>query len=945
MKKTKKARVLAWLLTAAVLVSDICGSKIPVYAAQETVTADDARKQAGLSGPEQAFGTLLQEYEMYGTVLGTENPVYQQPSTGAPVVQKLPSGYQVRFLGAAVNEEGIWYQVAFGVDDREYSGFIQEDGVVTQDERLQGWKRQYFGGKSRSAAVASAAALGNTDLSAFPSSYRPYIKKLIGEHPNWTFVPMETGLKWSDVIENEMKDAVNLVDINEPATWKSTAEKDYDMKTGKWVIKNGTTWVQASESVVKYYIDPRNSLNEDSVFQFEQLTYNQSYHTESGVEKILSGTFMGNKKLEDGSGGNITYAQAFMKIGKELKVSPYFLASRVRQEQGVNGTSALISGVYPGYKGYYNYFNIQATGIGEQVIISGLEEAKKAKWTTRYAALLGGAQKTAENYISKGQDTFYLQKFDVDASYNGLYWHQYMQNLLAANNESKTVKNSYASMGVINNNFVFKVPVYLDMPSKACPYPGEKLSKPTLKAEKTGAGAVKLSWNEIGGAAGYALYRKEGKDGKYTRIKKLSGLMKLSYEDKTVVPGKTYDYKVRAFLKLSSGYQCSAYSAEKGVDFTVPATVWNKFTASNYTTVQLSWKKADVTGYRIYRKTDSGKYTCIKDVGSSKTVSYKDTKVVPGHSYTYRIRCYQKFNGKKYYSPYTNVMTADIKISAPNLKSASVISSGKVKLTWQKDTQASGYYIYRSTKKKGGYKKVKTITKSTCSRWTDSKVAPGTAYYYKIKAYVSGAGGKGTSGYSRILMVQTKSNTPAIAQVSSSAAGIKLKWTKDAGASGYQIYRAADLDGKYERIKSVTGNSTVTFTDKKAALGQTYHYKVRSYKKSGKGTTYSKWSAPSGGQPKLMEPQLTGVSGVKSKSMTLRWQKVVGAGGYKLYRKSGKNGKYQEVQSVSGAGSTSVKDSGLKSKTTYYYKVRAYKKVGGAVRYSAYSGEWCVKTV
>ncbi len=943
--KKKKVRIVVWLLAAVILVADCGGSRFTAFAAQEIVTADDAGQQKA-SKMESAFLKMLQEYEMYGTLMGSEIVVYQQPSVAAPVVQKLSSGYQVRFLGAVVEEAGIWYQVAFGVNDREYTGFVQEHLVVTQDQRLQEWKQQYFGdGKSRGAAGTNAVSMGNTDLAAFPSSYRSYIKKLLAAHPNWTFVPMNTGLKWSDVIENEMKDAVNLVDINAPFTWKSTAAKDYNMATGSWVIKNGTTWVQASESVVKYYIDPRNSLNEESVFQFEQLTYNQSYHTEAGVEKILSNTFMSNKKLEDGSGGGITYAQAFMKIGKELKVSPYFLASRIRQEQGVNGTSALISGTYPGYKGYYNYFNIQATGIGEQVIISGLEEAKKAGWTTRYAALRGGAAKTAENYISKGQDTFYLQKFDVDASYNGLYWHQYMQNLLAANNESKNVRNSYTSMGVINNNFVFKVPVYLNMPSSACPYPGEKLSKPTMNLEKTASGTVKLSWNEIAGAAGYGLYRKEGKDGKFVQLKKLNGLTKTSYEDKTVVPGETYEYKVRAFLKLSSGYQRSAYSNVKTVDFAVPATKWNKLTVTDYTTVQLSWKKADVTGYRIYRKTDSGKYTCIKKISSNKTVSYKDTKVVPGHTYTYRIRSYQTVNGKTYYSTYTNVMKAEIKMSAPRLKSASVTSSSKIRLTWQKDLQADGYYIYRSTTKKGGYKKVRTVTKSASSRWIDSGVKSGTTYYYKMKAYVESASGKKTSAYSRILMVKMNKKTPAIAQVTSTAAGIKLKWTKAANAAGYQISRATDINGKYEVLTNVTGNSTVTFTDKKITLGQTYYYRVRSYRKSKTKAKYSSWSAAAGGQPKLAATQLAGVSGVKSKSVTLKWQKVSEAGGYKLYRKTGKSGKYKAVRSFSGANATSVTDSGLKAKTTYYYKMRAYKKVNGKVRYSAYSGEWSVKTV
>lgn len=744
---------MAWLL-AAVLAAEALGNGTVSYAAPlavPQVTADNAKQP--LSKMEQDFLAMLQEYEMYGMLMGPETVVYQEPSLSAPIVQKLASGYQVKFLAAAVAEDGIWYQVSFGVNDRECTGFIEDSFVVTQDTRLQQWKEMYFGkgvkaSKVRGAAVTKAAALGKTDLNAFPASYRSYVKNLISEHPNWTFVPMATGLKWSDVIENEMKDAVNLVDINAPVTWKSTAEEDYNMTTGKWVVKNGATWVQASESVVKYYIDPRNSLNEDSVFQFEQLTYNEAHHTEAGVELILSGTFMGNKKLEDGSGGNITYAQAFMKIGKELKVSPYFLASRVRQEQGVDGTSPLISGTFPGYKGYYNYFNIQATGIGEQVIISGLQEAKNAGWTTRYAALLGGAEKTAENYISKGQDTFYLQKFDVDASYNGLYWHQYMQNLLAAVNESKNVKKSYTSMGIINNSFVFKVPIYENMPAKACPYPDEELSRPTLNVVKGDSGTVRLSWNEIAGAQGYQIYRKEGEDGKYVRIKTLNGLTELSYQDTKATLGNVYYYKVRAFLKLSDGNLYSSFSAEKTADFAIPATSWKSFKVNNYTTVQLSWRKANVTGYKIYRKKDSGKYTCIKTIKGNATISYKDQTVAPGHSYSYRIRGYQAEDGSTYYSAYTSVKTANIKMAVPCIRKAAITSKKKVKLTWKRDSKATGYYIYRSNKKKGGYKKVKTISKNKTLTWTDGGVKAGKTYYYKIRSYVKTSSGKGTSSYS-----------------------------------------------------------------------------------------------------------------------------------------------------------------------------------------------------
>ncbi len=775
MRTRERAKAAAWILAAAVLITDLGGNSISAYAVQSktehTLTQgnenniiqkravstdtgqEDRESQADLpeQEAERAFAALLRDYDMYGVLTNTENiSVMQNASQDSAVVRVLPSGYQVRFLGAVVKEEEIWFETAFAVNDLEYTGFVQSSYVISQDSRLEDWKNQYFGsGKSRAAGANSTKAAGQTNLSAFPASYRSYIQKLNKAHPNWTFVPMNTGLEWSEVVKNEMVNARNLVYATEPLFWKSTAAQDYNMSTGKWIAKDGQNWVQASESIVKHYLDPRNFLNEESVFQFELLTYNGAYHTESGVEKILSGTFMSQKKLEDNSGGGITYAQAFMKIGKELKVSPYFLASRIRQEQGVKGDSPLISGTYPGYKGYYNYFNISATGLGEQVVINGLKEAKAAGWTTRYGALSGGAKKTAERYIARGQDTFYLQKFDVDASYDGLYWHQYMQNLLAADNEGKNVRRSYESMGAINNKFVFKVPVYKNMPASAYPQPGEKLAQPKVTVKKS-SNTVNLSWQEVSGAQGYRIYRKEGSSGTYKQVKKLAGLEAASWQDKSTVLGKTYYYKVRAYFQYKEGYVYSSYSSEKKADFAIPAPSWKSFKVKNYTTVQLSWNKASVTGYRIYRKTDSGKYVSIQTLKGSQILSYTDKTVQPGHTYSYKIRGYKTVDGKNYYSKYTSVEKAEIKIKTPVLTKAAA-SGKKVSLKWKRDSKASGYYLYRSETKKGGYKKIKTITGNKTVKWTDKGLSSRKTYYYKIRSYVKTSGGKKSSSYSKVL--------------------------------------------------------------------------------------------------------------------------------------------------------------------------------------------------
>ena len=93
------------------------------------------------------------------------------------------------------------------------------------------------------------------------------------------------------------------------------------------------------------------------------------------------------------------------------------------------------------------------------VIFDGLTKAKEEGWDTIYKSLEGGAVFLGENYISNGQDTFYLQKFDVDGEFEGLYWHQYMQAVYGAFNEGNRVAKAYEDMGIKKQPFVFKIPV------------------------------------------------------------------------------------------------------------------------------------------------------------------------------------------------------------------------------------------------------------------------------------------------------------------------------------------------------------------------------------------------------------------------------------------------------------------------------------------------------
>lgn len=308
------------------------------------------------------------------------------------------------------------------------------------------------------------------DENLYPG-YASLLQNLKNTHPNWTFTLFYTDLDWSDVIKNEtiVNHKRSLVQ-GQVGEWLCT----YVECAG--IPHDGTNWFGASQTAVAYYLDPRNFLTEDRIFQFETLSYIPSIHNEAGVEAILKGTFMSNKKVSDYYGnsayGDKTFAQTIMYAAEQSNVSPYHLASRVRQEVGANGSGSS-SGQVSGYVGYFNFYNIGAYAGGDAVI-NGLKYAQNAGWDTPEKSIVGGAKWIADGYISKGQDSLYLQKWDVDSKYYGLYGHQYQQNIQAPTSESATIRDSYKAIfnnDLTNTSFNFVIPMYKNIPTTISRYP------------------------------------------------------------------------------------------------------------------------------------------------------------------------------------------------------------------------------------------------------------------------------------------------------------------------------------------------------------------------------------------------------------------------------------------------------------------------------------------
>ncbi len=171
--------------------------------------------------------------------------------------------------------------------------------------------------------------------------------------------------------------------------------------------------------------------------------------------------------------------------------------------------------------------------------------------------------------------------------------------------------------------------------------------------------------------------------------------------------------------------------------------------------------------------------------------------------------------------------------------------------------------------------------------------------------------------------------------VLSGTSKIALKWKRADGASGYQIYRATSPNGTYKKVKTVKGKSAVTATLNAFKGSKPYYYKVRAYKTISGKKVYGPFSAVKTLGP--AKPAGVKAQAKNGKKIKLTWKKVTGASGYEIYRAASQQGRYKKVKTIKGANGKNFTNKSLKKGKTYYYKIRAYKTIGGKKIYGSYS--------
>lgn len=287
---------------------------------------------------------------------------------------------------------------------------------------------------------------------AYYPGYKQLIKNLQASHPNYTILLYYTGMNWNEALVTEYQGhggtPLNLFQVGDKynGMWMCPlcGNKPYD---------NGS-WCCASLEALAYMMDPRNSINENDIFQFKHLINGDVTYADIARVVANYGSYLNNPEA----------IQAIVDASSMYQINGYFLVSKIVNEHGKNGSTLSNGNGYNGnYVGCYNYFNIGSYGNGAANIINhGLSYAQSHGWTSIRASILGGTQLVKEKYITKySQSTLYLQKFNVSGR-SPLGSNQYQQNIMAAQSQGTSLKSYYTNLSVGEHEFI--IPMYEGMP-------------------------------------------------------------------------------------------------------------------------------------------------------------------------------------------------------------------------------------------------------------------------------------------------------------------------------------------------------------------------------------------------------------------------------------------------------------------------------------------------
>ena len=296
-------------------------------------------------------------------------------------------------------------------------------------------------------------------------------------------------------------------------------------------------------------------------------------------------------------------------------------------------------------------------------------------------------------------------------------------------------------------------------------------------------------------------------------------------------------------------------------------------------------------------------------------------------------------NGPITISVQITVTSAPQPPAAPGSMAASALSSSEIRVGWQDNSgNESGFKLDRRVSGASTWARVATPG-ANVTTYTDSGLADGTTFYYKVKEY----NGDGDSGYSNTddattpveLQPPAAPGNPSATALSTSA--IRFTWTDNSNdEESFKIRRSLDGSDWYTLSSITVSANTTSYTDTGLAADTKYWFKVRAANAAG-DSAYTAAASATTQQATPSAPSNLAATALDSSRIAVSWQDNSGSeDGYKLDRRQSGASTWQRPATLA-ANATSYTDTGLPADTTFYYKVKAY-NAGGNSDYSNVDG-------
>ena len=253
--------------------------------------------------------------------------------------------------------------------------------------------------------------------------------------------------------------------------------------------------------------------------------------------------------------------------------------------------------------------------------------------------------------------------------------------------------------------------------------------------------AVKLDWNRNDKVTGYIIEQYKG--GKWTQIAVTKNNTTLTFTVKGLADATPYSFRIKTYKNADGKTNYSGYTTVKAE--TPPAAVKNaRVTSTTATWITLEWERnANVTGYAI-EQYKGGKWTQIAVTKNNTTLKFIVKGLNPDTKYSFRIRAYKTNGTKTTYGGYVS-MAGTTRIANVAKFSATALSQTAVKLSWSRNTIASGYVIEQY--KGGKWTQINVIKDKNVTTMVVSPLAKGTTYSFRMKSFKTVDGSNRFSEY------------------------------------------------------------------------------------------------------------------------------------------------------------------------------------------------------